>query len=120
MTRRRRSSLATSMSAAGNGGKAPAVEEEEEDAVAVKEPLDLVKLSLDESVYVKLKGDREIRGKLHVSWNCANHAGTAIDSAHRKRRSDTFARSRDATSCHAPFRDRPYAKPVPLRLTTST
>lgn len=33
----------------------------------VREPLDLVKLSLDERVYVKLKGDRELRGKLHVS-----------------------------------------------------
>lgn len=38
----------------------------EEDAT-VKEPLDLIRLSLDERVYVKLKGDRELRGKLHVS-----------------------------------------------------
>lgn len=38
---------------------------EEADAT-VKEPLDLIKLSLDERVYVKLKGDRELRGKLHV------------------------------------------------------
>jgi hypothetical protein len=29
-------------------------------------PLDLVRLSLDEQVYVKLRGDRELRGKLHV------------------------------------------------------
>jgi hypothetical protein len=34
--------------------------------VTVKEPLDLVRLSLDEHVFVKLKGDRELRGKLHV------------------------------------------------------
>lgn len=33
----------------------------------VKEPLDLVKLSLEERVYVKCRGDRELRGKLHVS-----------------------------------------------------
>ena len=33
----------------------------------VKEPLDLIRLSLDERIYVKLKGDRELRGKLHVS-----------------------------------------------------
>lgn len=37
----------------------------EEDST-VREPLDLVRLSLDERVYVKLKGDRELRGKLHV------------------------------------------------------
>ena len=34
----------------------------------VKEPLDLIRLSLDERIYVKLKGERELRGKLHVSW----------------------------------------------------
>mmetsp|Transcript_14241 Transcript_14241/g.25184 ORF Transcript_14241/g.25184 Transcript_14241/m.25184 type:complete len:97 (+) Transcript_14241:205-495(+) len=32
----------------------------------VKEPLDLIRLSLDERVYVKLRGDRELRGKLHA------------------------------------------------------
>jgi hypothetical protein len=32
----------------------------------VKEPLDLIRLSLDERIYLKLKGDRELRGKLHV------------------------------------------------------
>ena len=33
---------------------------------AVERPLDLVRLSLDERIYVKLKGDRELRGKLNV------------------------------------------------------
>lgn len=33
---------------------------------AVTEPLDLVRLSLDERIYVKLRHDRELRGKLHV------------------------------------------------------
>ena len=37
----------------------------EEDAT-VKEPLDLIRLSLDEKVYVKLRHDREIKGRLHV------------------------------------------------------
>jgi hypothetical protein len=38
----------------------------------VKEPLDLIKLSLDERVYVKCRGERELRGRLHVSpWWCA-------------------------------------------------
>lgn len=32
----------------------------------IEEPLDLVRLSLDERIYVKLRGDRELRGKLHV------------------------------------------------------
>jgi small nuclear ribonucleoprotein (snRNP)-like protein len=34
--------------------------------VQVSEPLDLVRLSLDEKVYVKLRGDRELKGRLHV------------------------------------------------------
>jgi len=33
----------------------------------IKEPLDLVKLALDEKVYVKCRGDRELTGRLHVS-----------------------------------------------------
>lgn len=37
----------------------------EEDAT-VKEPLDLIRLSLDEKVYVKLRHDREIKGRLHA------------------------------------------------------
>ena len=36
------------------------------DAAAVSEPLDLVRLSLDEIVFVKLRGDRELKGRLHV------------------------------------------------------
>lgn len=38
------------------------------DVGAVEEPLDLVRLSLDERIYVKLRGDRELRGVLHVSF----------------------------------------------------
>ena len=34
--------------------------------VAVETPLDLIKLSLDERIYVKCRNDRELRGKLHV------------------------------------------------------
>ena len=33
---------------------------------SVSEPLDLVRLSLDEIVFVKLRGDRELKGRLHV------------------------------------------------------
>lgn len=32
----------------------------------VEEPLDLIRLSLDERIYVKLRNERELRGKLHV------------------------------------------------------
>lgn len=35
----------------------------------MKEPLDLIRLSLDEKIYVKLRNDRELRGVLHVSQN---------------------------------------------------
>lgn len=43
------------MADAGDGDSAP-----------VSEPLDLVRLSLDEVVFVKLRGDRELKGRLHV------------------------------------------------------
>lgn len=36
------------------------------DAAPVSEPLELVRLSLDEVVFVKLRGDRELKGRLHV------------------------------------------------------
>lgn len=36
------------------------------DAAAVSEPLDLVRLSLDEIVFVRLRGDRELKGRLHA------------------------------------------------------
>lgn len=37
-----------------------------EDNSHVAEPLDLVRLLLNEVVFVKLRGDREVKGKLHV------------------------------------------------------
>lgn len=38
-------------------------------STGLEEPLDLIKLSLDEVVYVKMKGERELRGRLHVLYN---------------------------------------------------
>lgn len=38
--------------------------------IPVKEPLDLIRLSLDEKIYVKMRNERELRGRLHVSWSC--------------------------------------------------
>lgn len=37
-----------------------------EDDTPSNEPLDLVRLCLDEIVVVKLRGDRELAGRLHV------------------------------------------------------
>jgi small nuclear ribonucleoprotein (snRNP)-like protein len=38
----------------------------------VDEPLDLIRLSIDEKVYVKCRGGRELRGKLHVRSNVSD------------------------------------------------
>ncbi|CAG5095392.1 Similar to Lsm3: U6 snRNA-associated Sm-like protein LSm3 (Mus musculus) [Cotesia congregata] len=35
-------------------------------AINVKEPLDLIKLSIDERIYVKMRNERELRGRLHA------------------------------------------------------
>ncbi|CAN8068081.1 unnamed protein product [Agarophyton chilense] len=35
-------------------------------AGTVEQPLDLVRLSLDETIRVKMRGNRELRGKLHA------------------------------------------------------
>ena len=35
-------------------------------STSINEPLDLVRLLLDEVVFVKLRGDRELSGKLHA------------------------------------------------------
>lgn len=39
-----------------------------EETTHVAEPLDLVRLLLNEVVFVKLRGDRELKGKLHVRF----------------------------------------------------
>ena len=35
-------------------------------ASTITEPLDLIRLSLDEQVYVKMRGGRELKGRLHA------------------------------------------------------
>ncbi len=42
-------------------------------ASVVTEPIDLVRLSLDERILVKLRGDRDLRGKLHVRPPARTH-----------------------------------------------
>lgn len=39
---------------------------EQTPATAVEEPLDLIRLSLDEKIYVKMRNERELRGRLHA------------------------------------------------------
>ncbi|KAI0223244.1 U4/U6-U5 snRNP complex subunit lsm3, partial [Massospora cicadina] len=48
--------------------KLPSKPNDREEAIEnlVGEPLDLVRLSLDERLYVKMRGDRELRGRLHA------------------------------------------------------
>lgn len=42
-------------------------EEDQLQVISVKEPLDLVRLSLDEKIYVKMRNERELKGRLFVS-----------------------------------------------------
>lgn len=57
-----RHSLRSSSTAGCNLTLLPAMDEKEE----TNEPLDLVRLCIDEVVIVKLRGDRELKGRLHV------------------------------------------------------
>ncbi|XP_016370470.1 U6 snRNA-associated Sm-like protein LSm3 isoform X2 [Sinocyclocheilus rhinocerous] len=40
--------------------------EQQQTSNTVEEPLDLIRLSLDERIYVKMRNDRELRGRLHA------------------------------------------------------
>jgi len=61
-----------------------------EDDAAVREPLDLIRLALDERVYVKLRGDREARGRLHVRGRSMGIRACGARERARARRSDVF------------------------------
>ena len=45
----------------------------EDESSRVSEPLDLVRLLIDEVVFVKLRGDRELKGRLHVRIRSSTH-----------------------------------------------
>lgn len=45
----------------------------------MEEPLDLIRLSIDERVYVKCRGDRELRGRLHVSADFSHKCVPLVD-----------------------------------------
>ena len=58
------------------------------DTGTIEEPLNLIRFSLDERIYVKLQGDREIRGKLQVRLDCQPpppHAVTPVRPGLRRR-----------------------------------
>lgn len=50
------------------------------DEAHVSEPLDLVRLLLNEVVFVKLRGDRELKGKLHVGVTILSGDSTCLTS----------------------------------------
>lgn len=39
----------------------------------VMEPLDIIRLAVDEKILIKLKGDRELKGILHVLFFLFQH-----------------------------------------------
>jgi hypothetical protein len=55
--------------------------EVDDGSAAPAEPLDLVRLCLDEIVFVKLRGDRELKGRLHVSFHSTIYNFCADESA---------------------------------------
>ena len=44
----------------------PATTDSMDPSLSIQEPFDLIRLSLSERVFVKLRGDRELTGVLHV------------------------------------------------------
>ncbi|XP_078731042.1 U6 snRNA-associated Sm-like protein LSm3 [Lampetra fluviatilis] len=48
------------------GGKMADDVEAPQTGNTVEEPLDLIRLSLDERIYVKMRNERELRGRLHA------------------------------------------------------
>ena len=66
---RRRHTRASESIASMPDATAPTTDDADADgdgATAVREPFDLIRLALDERVCVKLRGDREARGRLHA------------------------------------------------------
>mmetsp|Transcript_11144 Transcript_11144/g.29703 ORF Transcript_11144/g.29703 Transcript_11144/m.29703 type:complete len:92 (+) Transcript_11144:75-350(+) len=49
---------------------------------SVEEPLDLIRLSLDERVFVKCRGDRELRGRLHAYDQHLNMVLSEVEEIH--------------------------------------
>ena len=58
---------------------------DDEPSSHVSEPLDLVRLLLDEVVFVKLRGDRELKGRLHVCLFLLLPVGMCLVERERER-----------------------------------
>jgi U6 snRNA-associated Sm-like protein LSm3 len=52
-------------------------------STSVEKPIDLVRLSLDERIFVKCKGDRELRGKLHAFDQHLNMVLGPVEETHK-------------------------------------
>lgn len=52
-------------------------------STGIQEPFDLIRLSLSERVFVKLRGDRELTGVLHVCQPVILHvSGLIVENRH--------------------------------------
>lgn len=63
----------------------------------MEEPLDLIRLSLNERVYVKMRGDRELRGRLHAFDQHLNMILAEVEEVNLRELTDedSFRNSRD-------------------------
>lgn len=66
MTSKPRGARAVSSSRAARARSARTLDSTMDTSSAIQEPFDLIRLSLSERVFVKLRGDRELTGVLHV------------------------------------------------------
>jgi len=105
-----------------NAAAATAAPAPEADAVAVREPLDLVRLALDERVYVKLRGERELRGRLHVS--CSGREGIDFSPLRlfspTMRSAASLSRPRPPQHNLTPLSSSPARPPPPKKTGTET
>ncbi len=68
----------------------------------VERPIDLVRLSLDERIFVKCKGERELRGKLHVrrgQQRVHTLTSSSLDDTERDRNFSHFAAGPSSCVC---------------------
>lgn len=78
--------------------------QEVQEGATVREPLDLIKLSLDERIYVKLREERELRGRLHVSV-CVSYPACTAQRSHacthtRTHNTDTYIHHTPSQKTH--------------------
>lgn len=66
----------------------------------VAEPLDLIRLSLDERIYVKTRNERELRGKLHVSQRVCRRTEILARARERRTHASSLTRAPQAYDQH--------------------